>query len=795
MNRNQFHKFVQSGARSLQNIKALSAMTFVKRGLPMVNHILRMLIPIGIAVNTSWVKVIICYLSFCNKLRRQAGMKMLVIYLKAASVSLQQATGGMRLKDMSPLGTRFSRTRTGIPGIIPSLHRSAIRRGSKIHIRFWLTLFNLYRILDIPVKAKIQTIILPSSMDPSLVLPLLSTFIPVFLKEISKIAGHRVTLIRSLHPSKGPLWLMKLLKAKPFSISTSSPVVRARYDDVSSPISTSPAGLIYAAKAWLANPDLYSIFSDWCKMTGSQYLLNRIEMWSKVPKANIDAKGTPHLGKLGFKEEAAGKLRVFAMVDPFTQWALKPLWDLLVELLSRLPQDGTLDQMKPVSRLLKDKPKGPFYSFDLSAATDRLPVIVQAQLLGYFLGAHATNLWKAILIGRPYYIPKNSYDGVPSDAVVYYETGQPMGALTSWGMLAFTHHLMVQWSSYRVNPSSYTWFSHYAVLGDDIVIADKAVAEEYVKTCQLLGVEIGLAKSLLSPSGKALEFAKRTFVDSTDVSPVPFKEYWVATQMVTAGLEFARKYNISAPQFLKLHGAGWRVLSQHSRPFLSLGKKWRNLLLAYCSPSGVSSLSMRDFLLSKSLTKVANVRDDIKQEVLYSYLQGLIKSLLDKINPDLPIWAEIRKLVTVTKYYGQYSSPTAPPIVSYDDIVYDDRKPIGPQKDLIGPIVEDMNSIVYRAIFMDVPSDVRDIRNELEAILESSSVDLDSLELVLGKLTELFDNLENMPTAAKDIYTRKEETQVKIREFSLTKAWLVHQSQSSARRPLFRVPNSLISKD
>jgi hypothetical protein len=31
------------------------------------------------------------------------------------------------------------------------------------------------------------------------------------------------------------------------------------------------------------------------------------------------------LGRLGFKEEAAGKVRVFAMVDIFTQWIFRPL--------------------------------------------------------------------------------------------------------------------------------------------------------------------------------------------------------------------------------------------------------------------------------------------------------------------------------------------------------------------------------------------------------------------------------------------------------------------------------------
>jgi len=45
------------------------------------------------------------------------------------------------------------------------------------------------------------------------------------------------------------------------------------------------------------------------------------------------------------------------------------------------------------------------------------------------------------------------------------------------------------------------------VLGDDIVIADKDVAAEYVKLMAFLGVDINLTKSLVS-SKRVCEFAK-----------------------------------------------------------------------------------------------------------------------------------------------------------------------------------------------------------------------------------------------------------------------------------------------
>jgi hypothetical protein len=58
------------------------------------------------------------------------------------------------------------------------------------------------------------------------------------------------------------------------------------------------------------------------------------------------------LGRLGLKQEAAGKVRVFAMVDCWTQWLLSPLHRGLFRLLDRLPADGTHDQLKPIRRLL-----------------------------------------------------------------------------------------------------------------------------------------------------------------------------------------------------------------------------------------------------------------------------------------------------------------------------------------------------------------------------------------------------------------------------------------------------------
>jgi len=86
------------------------------------------------------------------------------------------------------------------------------------------------------------------------------------------------------------------------------------------------------------------------------------------------------LGKLSLKLEAAGKVRVFAIADAWTQTLLGNLHQGLFAVLSQIPQDGTFNQHKPVKALL-DKGLSEFFSFDLSAATDRLPIDLQSDII------------------------------------------------------------------------------------------------------------------------------------------------------------------------------------------------------------------------------------------------------------------------------------------------------------------------------------------------------------------------------------------------------------------------------
>lgn len=244
-------------------------------------------------------------------------------------------------------------------------------------------------------------------------------------------------------------------------------------------------------------------------------------------KARFGFGGGSKIGSLGFKTEAAGKIRVFAMVDALTQMLLGPVHDALFSILRVIPQDGTFDQLKPAKKLVQAGHKS-LWSYDLSSATDRFPLSLQQAVMGLIFGPWLAKLWVTIL-DRDFRVPRTIPSlkkgekpvKVPKGTPKYvtYGAGQPMGALTSWAAFSLSHHFLVQYAYYKAY-GRLEWFEAYALLGDDIVIADKKVSQVYLDLLQEIGVGYGLAKSLISSSG-GFEFAKRTFVRGQEVKNIP----------------------------------------------------------------------------------------------------------------------------------------------------------------------------------------------------------------------------------------------------------------------------------
>lgn len=89
--------------------------------------------------------------------------------------------------------------------------------------------------------------------------------------------------------------------------------------------------------------------------------------------------------------------------------------------LRKLKSDCTYNQGAFNSML---PPSGPYYCFDLSAATDRMPISLQIKVLSEVIGIDRAEAW-ARLLTKLGYVNKDYPD------FIHYEAGQPMGAYSS----------------------------------------------------------------------------------------------------------------------------------------------------------------------------------------------------------------------------------------------------------------------------------------------------------------------------------------------------------------------------
>jgi hypothetical protein len=170
-----------------------------------------------------------------------------VLYLKAAQLLLMQSQAGMVIKNPRALGAAVGRTATGIPRIIPALHRARIRAGDRELLQIWVSLLSLYRVISFPGVLKLSTIVEEGKKIPPQYTTDLMYYFWVDLYFYLVDRGPVPSIVRYVKekclderfpaPSKGSRslwesrkdprnfvtsWAAKYLRAKPFMIWKSS---------------------------------------------------------------------------------------------------------------------------------------------------------------------------------------------------------------------------------------------------------------------------------------------------------------------------------------------------------------------------------------------------------------------------------------------------------------------------------------------------------------------------------------------------------------------------------------------
>jgi len=232
---------------------------------------------------------------------------------------------------------------------------------------------------------------------------------------------------------------------------------------------------------------------------------------------DFERGGLAVFSRLHFIGESAGKVRVIAILDYWTQFVMKPVHDLLFSILREHSTcDATFDQNGVLAAFVKRTAGSPYFCYDLKSATDMIPFSLSLELLTPIFGSTFVDAIRLLLVERDFQVGNDRRMGS-----VRYTRGQPMGALGSWSIMSITHHALVRFAAFKVG---LTQFTDYLVLGDDLVIANAEVAKAYLGVCEEFGIPIGLAKSYTSVIG-FLEFARKSYLAGMDISPISFKDY------------------------------------------------------------------------------------------------------------------------------------------------------------------------------------------------------------------------------------------------------------------------------
>jgi hypothetical protein len=527
-----------------------------------------------------------------------------------------QSVSGQRERYPPQLfGAAVARTSTGLPRMIPKAHRAHIREGSNLHIRLWLTLLGLYRVIEFAGVPSVKTIVSPGTL-------ISNSFMGEFLCAIDDFIQYH-----KLKYDQGEYKAWSIL-----SVSPTSPKVATMTDNELAK-GKFPAGSLYTilnslrvlryagGLGWEKSFKSFLVHgAKLANVVGAPGLARLFASLGPLTSVIEDRCnfGSSNIGKLAYKQEPAGKLRVFAMLDPFTQWILRPIHNGIFLLLRSIVWDATFDQRGAVKRfseiLLRDNIKD-VYSFDLTAATDRLPVSLQGILISYFIGDQAASAWVAFLTERWFSLPsvsgkehltsvkqlgvstpspylltrvarrRNATGGFHDAAFlqvthVKYAVGQPMGAYSSWSMLALLHHLIVFMAWRR---AGYNGPLLYLVLGDDVVIANKGIAEAYLQILSEIGSPINLSKSIVSSNG-SFEFAKRFIVSGVDVSPISWKEMFVARWDINSLVSLAEENSVKLASVLLFLDHGYKAVSRLNAPLKEMSRSMALTLLWLSRP-------------------------------------------------------------------------------------------------------------------------------------------------------------------------------------------------------------------
>lgn len=404
-------------------------------------------------------------------------------WIKAIRLACTRYMCGQPLKESPGFGVHLDSEGLPQAAVFPGVEM--FRDKLRPQMRIGLTLLGLVRLIEGSKAPDLDPITLPAAPYPS--------YLEVELTALVKDLGWKLTV---------PSW------ERPHVTTKSGPNAQALIGSIEDAHLLTPSQI------------------DNLRVCGGDKLVTTIETIRLVdPNAWCEAVkiGLKKIqSRLSYIKDKEAKCRIVAILDYWTQTCFEPLHKAQFALLRSLRPDCTFNQGSFRGKLPR---QGPYYSCDLSSATDRLPVTLQRAVLAVLTSPEYATAWYELLCNRDYKLPR-------SNDTVRYGAGQPMGAYSSWTTFAITHHAIVRLSAKRAG-YPITW-DKYVLLGDDIVLSDKDVAEHYMTILDSVGVKVSETKTHVSEN--TYEFAKRWIHFGEEITGAPLGSLFEAIRFVKKDL-------------------------------------------------------------------------------------------------------------------------------------------------------------------------------------------------------------------------------------------------------------------
>jgi hypothetical protein len=394
----------------------------------------------------------------------------------------------------------------------------------------------------------------------------------------------------------------------------------------------------------LADSPLFKHFTRLCNAVGAEKLLtmvNKINLNGPDKSTlikNRKWKSSPTIRKIMAVPDSGNKSRSIAIADIFTQTLLAPLEQAILNLI-RLNFSDTCNVFDHHGgfKKLRIALRAGVQSLDASNWTDRLPALLQKDLLTQLLGSEISDSWYELVV-------KCDWTVHGTTTTIKYAVGQGMGIHASFAIATLTDLFLIEYAYSQFYPELYRKMRSdsafrqnlYNKIGDDLWCFDPD--KHFIRFYEGIGVDINLSKSKFADeSNLVAEYVSRNINRAYDVS------------RISAQLVRKAEHNIYIMPVLYDHltqRLPMEKVSSIFRAYITHGlfkKKflWEQLACmcilekavfgseSYITPCGELVLSLLKDLHPESYDKVVALKTSIERKPLeFSY--GLLLKLIKK---------------------------------------------------------------------------------------------------------------------------------------------------------------------